>query len=588
MRRQDAIRAIKERLSLVDIARRYVELKRNGLRWMAPCPFHQETKPSFSIDEATGRFYCFGCQATGDLFEFYGRYNGLDFQESLEQLAVEAGITLDARQEGKVLSGATRQEQRDERQQILHMHELAAAHYMRNLAGPDGAACRAYMERRGVHKELAERFGLGYALPSWQALADALRRSGCDERIAVQAGLLGKQEKEGRSRTYDRFRGRLIFPIRNLSNQIIAFGGRIIGEADEAKYINSADSLVYKKGDQLYALSQARRHIALKGNVLLTEGYMDVLTLHQFGYENAVGVLGTSLTQEQVKRLAGLTSQFVLLFDGDAPGRKAAQRACELLLPRGLMCTVVLLPQSKDIKDIDDFLRKEGTEAFEKLLGAAPDGLRFCLETVKRDMAPRDVVAWARNFLKSLDEMKLPELFSKFASSFASSLNLSEAELRDGVLARRPKNSQTLRRETVPSGGPDEVFERQILRYAARYPHRGQDLWNAGADVFLRTFWARDLWKKLFEYPADMVQYHLDERGKTFWMSCLTGEAPPLDNEEGELAPLLKKIAMRHKKTAHSSVAAALREVAGTDDFANDVEYISSLCETQRKDDEQS
>jgi DNA primase len=307
------------------------------------------------------------------VFEFYGKINGLDFQECLEQLAAEAGIELDTRQEGGAAGGAAvQQRQRSERQRMLRMYELAAAHYARNLAGANGTACRVYMEQRGIDPALAERFGLGYALPGWQDLADVLRRGGCDEALAVKAGLLGKSDA---GRVYDRFRGRLIFPIRNLSNQVIAFGGRIIGNEDEAKYINSADSPIYKKGDQLYALPQARRHITIKKTALLTEGYMDVLTLHQFGYEHAVGVLGTALTPEQVKRLSGFTSQITLLFDGDDAGRKAAQRACELLLPRGLACRVVLLPQGQDI---DELLRGQGPEEFARLLKTAPDGLRFC------------------------------------------------------------------------------------------------------------------------------------------------------------------------------------------------------------------
>ena len=591
MQRRDAIRAIKERLDLVDIARRYVELKRNGPRWMAPCPFHQETKPSFSINEETGLFYCFGCHASGDLFDFYGRINGLDFRECLEQLAAEAGIELDMRREGGRASGGGAQ-QRSERQQMLRMYDLAAAHYARNLAGPNGAACRAYMERRGIEPALAERFGLGYALPGWQDLADALRRNGCDEAFAVKAGLLAKKEPGGRGRAYDSFRGRLIFPIRNLSNQVIAFGGRLIGFEDEAgdnnsankvtaKYINSADSPIYKKGDQLYALPQARRHIADKGTALLTEGYMDVLTLHQFGYEHAVGVLGTALTPEQVKRLSGFTSHITLLFDGDAAGRKAAQRGCELLLPRGLACKVVLFPQGQDI---DELLQGQGPEEFEKLLGAAPDGLRFCLDTVKRHMAPRDAVAWARDFLKALVE--LPELYNQFASSLARALNLSEADLKGGVMARQKGATAPRSRATPPGDGPDVVFERQILRFAARYPHRCPALQEAGADVFLRTSRAHDIWKKFIAHPADEIQYHLDEREKAFWMRCRTGESPPLDSEERELAPLLEKIAARHKKMARSAVTAVLRGAAGTGDFEDDMEYIKTLRATQRMDDE--
>jgi DNA primase len=193
-------------------------------------------------------------------------------------------------------------------------------------------------------------------------------------------------------------------------------------------------------------------------------------------------------------------------------------------------------------------------------------------------------VAWAREFLKNLVE--LPELYSQYASNIARALNLNEAELKGGVLARQ-KGVAASTEGAIPSGGPDVVFERQILHYAARYPHKCRDLQEAGADVFLRTTRARDVWKKFFAYPADEIQHHLDEREKAFWMRCRTGEAPPLDNEEGELAPLLQKIAAKHKKMAHSSLAAALRGTAETGDFESDKEYIIALRETQRTDDEQ-
>ena len=356
-----AIQEIKARLNLVDIARRYVDLKRNGPRWVAPCPFHQETKPSFSINEEEGFFYCFGCQASGDLFDFYGQINGLDFKETLEQLAEEAGVTLergpqkhDGQPAGQTMS---------KRRQLLKIHEIAAAHFTENLSGRDGAECRDYMARRGISEEVAKLFGLGWSRRDWQSLAEVLRRAGFSESMGVEAALLGKSE---RGRAYDRFRGRLMFPIRSLSGNVIAFGGRIIANEDEAKYINSSDSQLYKKGEHLYGLQQARRAIATGKPAMLTEGYMDVVTLHQFGYSSAVGVLGTAFTPEQVKRISGFTSHVELLFDGDGPGRKAALRACEMLLTRGLSCKVVLFPEGEDI---DSLLRTQGTDIFEDCAG---------------------------------------------------------------------------------------------------------------------------------------------------------------------------------------------------------------------------
>lgn len=577
MQSRDAIRAIKERLNIVDIARRYVDLKRNGPRWVAPCPFHQETKPSFSINEEQGLFYCFGCHASGDIFDFYGRINGLDFRDTLEQLAAEAGVSLER---GPADPKRREQEQRERsgRRQMIRMYELAAAHFAAALDSPEGEECRAYIQKRGLSDEIVQRFGLGWARRDWQSLATALHRAGFDARMAAEAGLLGISERSRRA--YDRFRGRLIFPIRSLSNQIIAFGGRIIADEEEAKYINSSDTPLYKKGEHLYGLAQSRRGITTKGQALLTEGYMDVLTLHQYGYDNAVGVLGTALTPEQIKRLSGFTSRVMLLFDGDRAGRKAALRSCEMLLTRGLACSVVLMP---DGEDIDSLLRTQGPEAFEALLAHAPDGLRFCVD-VLRALAPRETVEWARNFLS---QVEVPELVSPYASRLATQLQLSESELRQGAAQRRdtgaPHNGGTPQR---PGGrARQNMRDRQIMMYAVRYPERLDDLRDMGADLALQSDIARRLWDKLEEWGPETAAYHLDEREKNFWSFCRGAEAAPRDDGNKELEALRDDLDAYYASAQKLSLAAALRQNAGNPDA--DVEYLRALQETLEKVHEQ-
>lgn len=577
MQSRDAIRAIKERLNIVDIARRYVDLKRNGPRWVAPCPFHQETKPSFSVNEEQGLFYCFGCHASGDIFDFYGRINGLDFRDTLEQLAAEAGVSLDR---GPADPKRREQEQRERsgRRQMIKMYELAAAHFAAALDSPEGEECRAYIQKRGLSDEIVQRFGLGWARRDWQSLATALHRAGFDARMAAEAGLLGISERSRRA--YDRFRGRLMFPIKSLSNQIIAFGGRIIADEEEAKYINSADTPLYKKGEHLYGLAQSRRGITTKGQALLTEGYMDVLTLHQYGYDNAVGVLGTALTPDQIKRLSGFTSRVTLLFDGDRAGRKAALRSCEMLLTRGLACTVVLMP---DGEDIDSLLRTQGPEAFEDLLAHAPDGLRFCVD-VLRALAPRETVEWARNFLS---QVEVPELVSPYASRLATQLQLSENELRQGAAQRRdtgaPRNGGTPQR---PGGrARQNMRDRQIMMYAVRYPERLDDLRDMGADLALQSDIARRLWDKLEEWGPETAAYHLDEREKNFWSFCRGAEAAPRDDGNKELEALRDDLDAYYASAQKLSLAAALRQNAGDPDA--DVEYLRALQETLEKVHEQ-
>ena len=576
MHSRDAIRVIKERLNIVDVVRRYVELKRNGPRWVAPCPFHQETKPSFSVNEEKGLFYCFGCQASGDLFDFYGRINGLDFRDTLEQLAAELGIEIE--RGGRPGAGETRQRQcQSERQAMLRMHELAAAHFASALNAPDGAECRAYIARRGLSDEIVERFGLGWAGRQWQSLADTLRRAGFNPALAAQAGLLGTSAS---GRAYDRFRGRLMFPIRSLSNQIIAFGGRIIADEEEAKYINSADTPIYKKGEHLYGLAQARRAIAASGEALLTEGYMDVLTLHQFGYANAVGVLGTALTPDQVKRLSGFASRLLLLFDGDRAGRKAALRSCEMLLTRGLSCRVVLMPEGEDI---DSLLRGQGKEAFEALQERAPDGLRFCVEAL-RALAPRESVEWARDFL---GHVEVPELVSPYASALARHLQLSEEELRHGVAVRLDAQRGGTPVPT-PGRARQNMRDVQIMIYAVRYPERLGDLRELGADLALRSPGARRFWDIIEEWGAEETPYHLDERQKKFWFAQRGPDKPPLETADWELECLRRDLETYYERSKKSSISAALRENTGNSDFAADLEYLRALKETLENGHEQS
>lgn len=570
---REAIRAIKERVSIVDLARRYVDLKPCGSRFIAPCPFHQETKPSFSVNPDKGVFYCFGCQASGDIFEFYGKINGLDFRDTLLQLADEAGITIEF---GK--NGAPSQQKaandRAKRLDLLRMHELAAAHFRTCLAGETGEECREYLRERGISPEIMEHFGLGWAERGWNSLANALRGRGFQPADAAAGGLLSQSAN---GNFFDRFRGRLMFPIKNLSGQVIAFGGRIIKEEDEAKYINSADTPLYRKKEHLFGLAQARRAISAQGSAILTEGYMDVLTLHQYGYENGVGVLGTALTTEQIQRLSGFTSRLTLVFDGDRAGRKAALRSCEMLLARGLACAVVLLP---DGEDIDSLLRKAGQGAFAELMAKAPDGLSFCIKTLQA-LAPKEAVEWARNFL---GQISIPELRSPYATDLAQKLRISEQELRQDAIShvRDGKVSATPRKQLL------NVRDTQIIAYAVRYPERLSDLRQMGADLALVSPAARNFWDLLEQLGPEDIFYHLNERQKQFWLAQRGEGSAPRDNADLELALLGKELASFYAATQKASLAAALTGGAGDEGFAADLEYLRALQETIGEKNEQS
>lgn len=560
-----SLQELKARISIVDLVRRYVNLRNAGGRWVGPCPFHQETKPSFSVNEQEGFYYCFGCQAHGDAIDFYCKINGLDFRDGVEQLAQEVGLTLRL---GSGKDSGRSREERDFTRLCLEMYARAQEHFRRNLNAPHGETCRSYLQGRGMNSDLAKAFGLGFSLPGWDALLKFLRSTGFVPEQAAKAGLLSQNEK---GRVYDRFRGRLMFPIQNLTGQVIAFGGRVLSSDDEPKYINSSDTAIYKKGEHLYGLFQARRAITHGKIALLTEGYVDVLTLHQFGYTNACGVLGTALTPQQIKRLSGFCSRVDLLFDGDNAGRKAALRSSQMLLTRGLSCRVVLFPEGEDA---DSLLRGSGPEAFDELLRNAEDGLDYCLRSVRETYSPKELLEWVKNFSGELED---PALLSVYLPKMAQGLGLNESELRQTLLSTRKtapnaapnggtyaggqpgQRSGRLQRgarnvrglpRAVPQGpgGPREKRERQVMHFAIRCPQHLERLETAGAPRLLVSGWAKNIWSTLWQAQGEDVLSLLGEEEKKFYIQSRLEREALQETEEAELEQICWFLGQERRK----------------------------------------
>jgi len=518
------IQAIKQRMNIVDVVRRYVNLRPASGRHMGLCPFHQEKTASFSVNEAEGFFYCFGCQAGGDVIDFYQRVNGLEFKDALEQLAAEAGVELDR---------FTPDPEYDERQKLkklcLEMHTAAQEYYRRNLGQATGDASRAYLKRRGMSEDTVKAFGLGASPEDWHGLQNHLKGKGFSPEQGVQAGLLSKNEKGD---IYDRFRGRLIFPIQNLSGQVIAFGGRVLTDG-EPKYLNSSDTPIYKKGEHLYGLFQARQAMTRSKRAILTEGYMDVLSLHQFGYTDACGVLGTALTQDQVKRLAGFCSRMDLIFDGDTAGRKAALRSAEMILQYGVACRVVLMP---DGEDVDSLLQDGGRDRLDACFNLAEDGLDYCLRTVQETYAPREIVGWANGFLTGSADNGLRAFY---LPRVAKGLGMAETDLRrfrsGQVRLETPQQGGVTsalmqKKPRLPAVGKDEGDDRYSLSLVIHYPEYIPELQRRGFSDVLATDFGHGLWKKLVEAQGGDVMPLLSIEEKSFWTHTRS-----LDRPEGAL-----------------------------------------------------
>jgi len=359
------VEEVRAAADIVDVISEFVPLKKAGREYKANCPFHDERTPSFYVVPAKGFYKCFGCGKSGDVFSFVMERQGLDFVEAVKQVAGRAGV------EVREVKRSTEEE--DPNRPLFEINGFAQDWFRAQLLDESvGANARSYLEKRGIDAEVAERYGLGFAPDEWRGLRDAAGKHGLAEDLMVEVGMLGSSERS--REPYDRFRGRIMFPIESVSGRVIAFGGRVlVGDGKDApKYLNSPETPIYHKGRNLYGLSWARHWIRRAETALVVEGYMDVVSLAAHGFENVVAPLGTALTPEQAKLLSRYTTRVLLLFDSDAAGLKATFRAGDTLLEAGLHPAVVTLPLGEDP---DTLVHAGGAEALEQYLDQAVDVL---------------------------------------------------------------------------------------------------------------------------------------------------------------------------------------------------------------------
>ena len=364
---------------------RHMELKRSGRTWKGCCPFHGERTPSFHVYTEDKHFKCYGCGEHGDVFKFLQKLQGKEFPEVVRELAAEVGVQIPELGEDE---SAEAKRRRKERNELLAACDAAARYWAARLASRFGASARGYLEERGVTEESIQGFRLGVASPEWNDVERRLEEKGVGAAAARKAGLLVEKDGGG---GYDRFRNRLMFPIASMDGHVIGFGGRALGEEKGAKYINTPETLLYKKSKVLYGLDRARETIRRTRAAVLVEGYFDVIGLHQAGATHAVAVCGTALTPEHVELLKRLDCREVtILFDGDVAGLAAPAKAAAALLPSGLTGKVALLPSEGGKTDPDDFARAHGRAGVEKLLAAATPLSEFLIDrAVERACGPR-------------------------------------------------------------------------------------------------------------------------------------------------------------------------------------------------------
>ncbi len=450
---EEQIEEVRSRSDIVSVIGKYVRLKRTGSGYTGLCPFHNEKTPSFHVNPARQMYKCFGCGVGGNVLTFVMEYENLTFPEAMEMLAEEAGIDLPKQE-----MTAQQKQQEGLRQTLLEINKKAARYYFALLKSPRGKIGYDYLTGRGLTDETILHFGLGYAGQGGGELYRYMKKEGYSDQVLKETGLF-KMDERG---AYDKFWNRVMFPIMDANNRVIGFGGRVMGDA-KPKYLNSPETRIFDKSRNLFGLNYAKR--GKRSNMILCEGYMDVIALHQAGFTNAVASLGTAFTEQQANLIRRYTDEVLLTYDSDGAGVKAAMRAIPMLRRAGITGKVIHM---EPYKDPDEFIKNLGADEFEKRIEEAQNSFFFEIEVIKRNYSMSD-----------------PEQKTKFIHEIARKLLVFEDKIQrdnymEAVAARYNIKTEDLRQLVVrygnqmPTGYQEVMEERQQerIRTGKKKEHR--------------------------------------------------------------------------------------------------------------------
>ena len=430
---------IRQTASIVEIASQYTTLRRRGNKHVGLCPFHSEKAPSFTVDEEKQLFHCFGCNAGGDIFTLVMERENLSFPEALKYLAEKYNIPLPKRRE------FSPQLQKLE-EKLFKINENTLAFFKKNLfATKEGEKALEYLKKRDISEETIQKLKIGYALNSWDSLLSFFKEKKVPPKLLEQAGLvLYNQKKDS---YYDRFRGRIIFPIFSLTGKVVAFGGRTIFNA-EPKYLNSPDTPVYSKGKILYGLNFSKESVRETGEVIIVEGYTDFVSLYQAGITNSAASLGTSLTSQQVSLPLRFAPRMIVSYDGDAAGKKAACRAISLCFEKGVQVKILTLPPGIDP---DNLIKKSGLSEFKNLVQKSTPGLKFLIDSLleewRKDI-PEEKTKIVRNAVDEIVKMPDPIVRSEYLKQASEYLSVDEEDLRR-IIQKKSSEEKNEGEETI-------------------------------------------------------------------------------------------------------------------------------------------
>jgi DNA primase len=492
---------VRDAVDFLELVSARTELRRAGpARYEGLCPFHDERTPSFGIDPAQKVYYCFGCQASGDVFTFVQETEGVDFKGALELLAERYGVELQREEEDP-----QEEQRRKRRERLLELLSRTAAYYERYLwESGEAARAREYLLGRGLGEEILREFRVGYAPSAWDRVLSASRRGGFSERELYDTGLAQRSKENGR--VYDRFRSRIMFPLADVRGRVLGFGARAMREEQRPKYLNTSDNEIYHKGLQLYGADLARAHATKAGEVIVCEGYTDVIALHQAGIRNAVGLMGTALTAEQVGELARMAQTVLLALDADSAGQEAMLKAFSLANKRNLELRVVMLPQGADPAEL---IQRDGAAAMGEAVKCSISFVSFRAERVLASGDPSNA--------EEQDRM-IDELRPVFAELPPSALRMELTRTVDSRMALPEGVAEKLLAAPARAGRPGSGAATQGRRRGA---DAGAGNGEGGGDRDGRQAEARQ--------PRVSEMTHREEAERAFLALCI---ASPEDGAE--------------------------------------------------------
>ena len=563
------------RTDIVDLISSYVPLQKKGKDYWACCPFHSEKTPSFSVSPDKQMYYCFGCHKGGGAVSFVMEEESVGFTDAVAILAQRAGLTMPEQNED---TGA-----RKRRERLLELNKEAARYFHANLAAPQAEPGRSYLARRGLSRRTITNFGLGYAFPEWDGLLRAMQEKGYSKRDLLDAGLAVSTDK---GRIYDRFRGRVMFPIIDLRGNVIGFGGRVLDDS-KPKYLNSPDTIIYNKSRNLFAMNIVKKSKA--GRIILSEGYMDTIALHQGGFDYAVASLGTSLTEDHARLLAKYTKEVILSYDSDEAGVAAAKRAIGILNRVGLNVKVLKITGAKDP---DEFLKKYGPPAFQRLLDHSENQAEYQLLQIQKKYDLTDdeqrvrFLQEAALFIAGMDSPVEREVYGSRAARAAqveSKVMSDEVERQRRQRGRRERRQEE-RRAMTPAANlqPEErkfryqnvrsaLAEEGVLRLVLMEPELFQRLEGLSPEQFSAPVLGRiyDLlcrrWEEGLESTVDSLSAQLTTEEVSHLTRILQTPERPASAEQA-LADYRRTIETEYRKRSMAGDADLLTLIRSASD----------------------